>query len=299
MQHDMKVLQSKAQLQAYIAEAKNRNQTIGFAPTMGALHAGHISLFEKARTENDVVVASIFVNPTQFNNPDDLEKYPRTVSRDIGLLEKSGAVDAVYVPEVTDLYPDGPQSRHYDFGGIENEMEGKARPGHFDGVGTVVETLFTQVQPDNAYFGEKDFQQLAIIRKLVETKNLPVKIHGVAIYREQNGLAMSSRNERLSPQQKEDASIIYETLLKVRDWFRVISVKEINERVKDVFKDLDGFSLEYFTIADSATLKETDFFYPDHHYRAFIVVNVGNVRLIDNMDLGTAQAGVSVPTAPL
>lgn len=281
----MEVLRSREQLDTYIKAQKDTGKSIGFAPTMGALHKGHVSLYEAARNENDVVVSSVFVNPTQFNNPDDLEKYPRTVDKDIEILKESGFVDAVYIPEVKDIYPNGMESKHYDFDGLENEMEGKARPGHFDGVGTVVEELFRQVQPDNAYFGEKDYQQLAIIRKLVEKNQLPVKIHGVPIYREENGLAMSSRNQRLTPEQKDAAKIIHETLVKVNDWFRIITIPEINQRVKDIFEKADGFVLEYFTIADEETLKETDFFYRDRNYRAFIVVFAGEVRLIDNMHL--------------
>ena len=251
---------------------------------MGALHAGHISLYEKANKDNDVVISSIFVNPTQFNNPDDLEKYPRTVENDIEKLKNSKLVDAVYIPKVKDIYPNGLERKHYDFGGIENEMEGAARPGHFDGVGTVVEELFRQVRPDNAYFGEKDFQQLKIIEKLVDILNLGIKIHGVKIHRENNGLAMSSRNMRLSEAEKKASSVIYQTLKKVDDWFRVITIPEIKIRVEEIF-DRDDMVLEYFLIANEDTLKEADFFSEDENYRAFIVVNVEQVRLIDNMHL--------------
>lgn len=281
----MEVLRTRQQLEEYIRLQKSAAKAIGFAPTMGALHQGHISLYEVARAENDIVVSSIFINPTQFNNPDDLEKYPRTIEADLEKLKKSGFVDAVYIPEVADLYPNGLQRQHYHFDGLENEMEGKARPGHFDGVGTVVEELFRQVQPDNAYFGEKDFQQLAIIKKLVKKNDMPIKIHGVPIYREANGLAMSSRNQRLTAQQREAAKIIHDTLLKVNDWFRIITIPEINRRVAEILERADGFVLEYFTIADEETLKETDFFYVDRKYRAFIVVFAGEVRLIDNMHL--------------
>ena len=281
----MEIFRNSRQLRDYIERQKEMGKRIGFAPTMGALHAGHLSLYEAARKENDLVISSIFVNPTQFNNSADLEKYPRDVESDIKKLENSGFVDAVYIPEVSDIYPDGAKSKSYDFGGIENVMEGKFRPGHFDGVGTVVQELFEQVQPDNAYFGEKDYQQLAIIRKLAEMMNSPIKIHGVAIYREPNGLAMSSRNERLSTEEKEASKIIHETLLKVNDWFRIITVPEINKRVKEIFNNQKGMQLEYFEIADEETLKETDFFYKDRSYRAFIVVFVGDVRLIDNMHL--------------
>ncbi|MDY3548247.1 pantoate--beta-alanine ligase [Riemerella anatipestifer] len=281
----MKILNNKKELETYIKNIKLKNKTIGFAPTMGALHKGHLSLYEAARPHNDIVISSIFVNPTQFNNPDDLEKYPRTLEADLEKLKQSKLVDAVYTPSIEDIYPEKSVAKNYDFDGLENEMEGKMRPGHFDGVGTVVEELFRQVQPDNAYFGEKDFQQLAIIKKLAEKKNFPIHIHGVPIYREENGLAMSSRNMRLSETEREDAKIIYETLLKVNDWFRVISIPEIKERVHAIFEKEKNFDLEYFVIADENTLKETDFFYKDCSYRAFIVVNVNQVRLIDNMHL--------------
>ena len=281
----MEIFKTKKTLLDYIERQKEMGKKVGFAPTMGALHDGHISLYEAARKENDLVISSIFVNPTQFNNASDLEKYPRTIEKDIEILEKSALVDAVYIPEVTDIYPEGLKSKDYNFDGLENEMEGKFRPGHFNGVGTVVEELFRQVKPDNAYFGDKDYQQLAIIKKLVEKLNLAIKIHGVPIYREKNGLAMSSRNKRLDHEQCKAAKVIYETLVKVNDWFRIITVSEIYQRVKDIFENQRGMVLEYFEIADEATLKETDFFYKDRSYRAFIVVFVGEVRLIDNLHL--------------
>jgi len=281
----MEVLKNKKNLQDFIERQKEMGKRIGFAPTMGALHNGHLSLYEEAKKENDLVVSSIFVNPTQFNNPEDLEKYPRDINRDILILKNSGLVDAVYIPEVQDIYPEKTVSQHYDFDGLENEMEGKSRPGHFDGVGTVVEELFRQVKPDNAYFGEKDFQQLAIIKKMVEKKHLAIKIKGVAIYRAENGLALSSRNQRLHEDRREASKVIYETLKKVNEWFRIITIPEIKERVQDIFDQQKGMQLEYFLIADENTLKETDFFYKDKSYRAFIVVVVDAVRLIDNMHL--------------
>ncbi|WP_288445300.1 pantoate--beta-alanine ligase [uncultured Chryseobacterium sp.] len=281
----MEVLKSKKVLQDFIERQKEMGKKIGFAPTMGALHDGHLSLYEKARQENDLVISSIFVNPTQFNNPEDLEKYPRDINRDVLILKKSGLVDAVYIPEVADIYPEKAESRHYDFGGLENEMEGKSRPGHFDGVGTVVEELFNQVKPDNAYFGEKDFQQLAIIKKMTENKKLLINIKGVPIYRAENGLALSSRNQRLQEDRREASKVIFETLKKVNEWFRVITVPEIKARVQDIFDHQRGMQLEYFLIADEETLRETDFFYKDRNFRAFIVVVVDGVRLIDNMHL--------------
>lgn len=280
----MQVFYDRASFSQYINHLKENHKTIGFAPTMGALHNGHLSLYQVARQQNDIVISSIFVNPTQFNNPEDLEKYPRTIDADIKILESSTFVDAVYIPKVEDIYPDGMASKHYNFGGMENEMEGAARPGHFDGVGTVVEALFLQVKPDSAYFGEKDFQQLKIIEKLVTLSGLDIKIHGVKIHRQDNGLAMSSRNMRLSADEREASTIIYKTLKNVNDWFRVLSIPEIKKRVEDIFSN-NGMQLEYFLIADEDTLKEVNFFSEDKNYRAFIVVHVGSVRLIDNMHL--------------
>ena len=280
----MKVLKSKKTLIDYVERQREMGKKIGFAPTMGALHQGHLSLYKAAKKENDEVISSIFVNPTQFNNPDDFQKYPKTLEKDLELLEKAG-VDAVYVPNVEEMYPDGLNSKKYDFDGLENEMEGKYRPGHFDGVGTIVEELFRQVQPHNAYFGEKDYQQLAIIKKMVEKTKLPVKIHGVPTLREEDGLAMSSRNVRLTETQRKEATIIYETLTKVKEWFKVLSVEEIKQKVTDIFRN-SNFELEYFVIADEETLKEANAIDEDKEYRAFIVAYADTVRLIDNMHLG-------------
>ena len=280
----MKVLKSKKTLIDYVERQREMGKKIGFAPTMGALHEGHLSLYKAAKKENDEVISSIFVNPTQFNNPDDFQKYPKTLEKDIELLEKAG-VDAVYVPNVEEMYPDGLNSKKYDFDGLENEMEGKYRPGHFDGVGTIVEELFRQVQPHNAYFGEKDYQQLAIIKKMVEKTKLPVKIHGVPTLREEDGLAMSSRNVRLTETQRKEATIIYETLVKAKEWFKVLSVEEIKLRVLEIFRN-SNFELEYFVIANEETLKEASAIDEEKEYRAFIVAYADTVRLIDNMHLG-------------
>ncbi len=195
------------------------NDKIGFVPTMGALHEGHISLVKKALSENDLVVVSIFVNPTQFNNTADLAKYPRTPKDDISLLKNLKEDVIVYLPEVSDLYDDSVSAKKYNFGGLENEMEGKHRKGHFDGVGTIVSKLLRIVKPDTAYFGEKDFQQLQIVKNLVSIEKLPVKIVGCPILREKNGLAMSSRNKRLSSKQFGEATIIYKTLNEVQKKF--------------------------------------------------------------------------------
>ncbi len=281
----MEILKTKKTLQDFIERQKEMGKRIGFAPTMGALHNGHLSLYKAAREENDLVISSVFVNPTQFNNLEDLEKYPRDTQKDISILEKSGLVDAVYLPQVEDIYPEKTESKKYDYDGLENEMEGKSRPGHFDGVGTVVEELFRQVQPNNAYFGEKDFQQLAIIKKMTEKKHLPVTIKGIPIYRAENGLALSSRNQRLTEERRNESKIIFETLEKTKEWFKNLSVSEIKNMVKDIFEHQNNMELEYFLIADEHTLKETNQKEDGKSYRAFIVVNVDDVRLIDNMHL--------------
>ena len=280
----VKILKNRQELSDYILKIKENGQKIGFAPTMGALHEGHLSLYEKARKENDIIISSIFVNPTQFNNPEDLEKYPRTIEKDIELLQQTQNVDAVYIPQIEDIYSDGLERKKYDFEGLENEMEGKFRPGHFDGVGTVVEELFRQVQPNNAYFGEKDFQQLMIIKKLVEKLSLPINIIGIPIYREKNGLAMSSRNMRLTSEQRESAKIIFETLVKVKDLFHQQTLDEIHQFVENTFNNSD-FELEYFIIANEKTLREISEIKSNETYRAFIVVVIDGVRLIDNIQL--------------
>ena len=280
----VKILKNRQELSDYILKIKENRQKIGFAPTMGALHEGHLSLYEKARKENDIVISSIFVNPTQFNNPEDLEKYPKTIEKDIELLQQTQNVDAVYIPQIEDIYSNGLERKKYDFEGLENEMEGKFRPGHFDGVGTVVEELFRQVQPNNAYFGEKDFQQLMIIKKLVEKLSLPINIIGMPIHREKNGLAMSSRNMRLTPEQRESAKIIFETLVKVKDLFHQQTLDEIHQFVENTFKNSD-FELEYFIITNEKTLREISEIKSVETYRAFIVVIINGVRLIDNIQL--------------
>ncbi len=280
----VKILKNRQELSDYILKIKENGQKIGFAPTMGALHEGHLSLYEKARKENDIIISSIFVNPTQFNNPEDLKKYPRTIEKDIELLQQTQNVDAVYIPQIEDIYSNGLERKNYDFEGLENEMEGKFRPGHFDGVGTVVEELFRQVQPNNAYFGEKDFQQLMIIKKLVEKLSLPINIIGMPIYREKNGLAMSSRNMRLTTEQRETAKIIFETLVKVKDLFHQQTLDEIHQFVENTFNNSD-FELEYFIIANEKTLREISEIKSGETYRAFIVVVIDGVRLIDNIQL--------------
>jgi len=258
---------------------------IGFVPTMGALHHGHLSLVKKAMDENDCVVVSIFVNPTQFDNKGDLKKYPRTLEADIALLSQIKGPIYIFVPEASELYNGQVVSKNYYFGNLENEMEGKHRKGHFDGVGTVVNLLFRAVMPDRAYFGEKDFQQLQIIRKLVAIEKLSVEIVSCPIVREKNGLAMSSRNKRLNANQLEIASIISKTLFEVRQNFNTLSIAKLNKLVSERFLKNDLLELEYFEIAYEKTLKTVKRKQINNTYRAFIAVYAGEVRLIDNMAL--------------
>ncbi|QAA81888.1 pantoate--beta-alanine ligase [Aequorivita sp. H23M31] len=264
---------------------KNKINKIGFVPTMGALHPGHLSLVEKALKENDIVVISIFVNPTQFNNITDLEKYPRNTEKDLSLLNGVNDDLVVYLPQISDIYGDHAVSIHYDFEGLENEMEGKHRKGHFDGVGTVLTKFFEIINPDRAYFGEKDFQQLQIVRKLVQIESIPVEIIGCSIMREENGLAMSSRNERLSPKQKEGATIIFKTLSEVREKFDTHSIEELEKLVVERFLRDPNIELEYFEIVNEKNLKPLKQKKNDINYRAFIAAFLGDVRLIDNMSL--------------
>lgn len=262
-----------------------KKNKIGFVPTMGALHNGHISLIKSAMDNNEIVVVSIFVNPTQFNNNVDLEKYPRTPERDISLLKNLKGELIVYLPEVEDLYGPSVSAKNYDFGGLEHEMEGKHRSGHFDGVGTILDKFFGIIKPDTAYFGEKDFQQLQIVKKLVEIEKLPVNIEGCPILREKNGLAMSSRNKRLNPEQFEAAAEIYKILREVREKFTATSIDDLNRLVSERFLKNPYLNLEYFEIANEKTLKTADRKCEDVKYRAFIAAFAGEVRLIDNMPL--------------
>ena len=279
------VIHTQKETLAQTLSSLAKNNKIGFVPTMGALHEGHISLVKNALENNDVVVVSIFVNPTQFNNSADLEKYPRTPEDDISLLKKLKGDVIVYLPEVSDLYDDSVSAKKYNFGNLENEMEGKHRKGHFDGVGTIVSKLLKIVKPNSAYFGEKDFQQLQIVKKLVAMEKLPVKIVGCPILREKNGLAMSSRNKRLSAKQFKEATIIYNTLKEVRDKFRSTSITDLNALVAERFLQNPNLNLEYFEIANEKTLKTAKRKNKDSKYRAFIAAFAGEVRLIDNMPL--------------
>jgi pantoate--beta-alanine ligase len=281
----MPIFYGKAPLMDYLKSIKDSQKTIGFVPTMGALHEGHLALMKKSLQENDATVVSIFVNPTQFNNPEDLEKYPRTLEEDIKKLTNLDDSIILYAPTVEDIYDGKPTSQPFDFDGLENQMEGKFRPGHFNGVGTIVKRLFEIVTPNNAYFGEKDFQQLQIVKKMVSKSKLPVNVIGCPIHREANNLAMSSRNERLTPQEREQASLIYKILRTAKEKFSKDSTLTISKWVQKAFENNTQFTLEYFTIADEATLLTCTRKNKNKKYRAFIAVIVNNIRLIDTISL--------------
>ena len=262
-----------------------KNKRIGFVPTMGALHSGHLSLVKTALDANDCVVVSIFVNPTQFDNTGDLDKYPRTLEVDVDLLNTLQGKVFIFAPEASVLYNDHVVAKTYRFGSIAHEMEGKHRQGHFDGVGTVLNILFRIVQPDAAYFGEKDYQQLQIVKKLVQIEKLPVQIVGCPIVRENNGLAMSSRNKRLTKAQFEAAGLISKTLFEAKERFKKQSIDQINQWVSEQFNDSSVLSLEYFEIANAQTLKTVERRRSGNKYRAFIAAFAGDIRLIDNIAL--------------
>ena len=280
----MKIFNTKQEIKSYLTTQKEEHKTIGFVPTMGALHQGHLSLVKKAKKKNDIVVVSIFVNPTQFDKKEDLTNYPKTIENDTQLLE-SISCDVLFFPSVEEIYDHHILSEKFDFDGLEHQMEGKFRPGHFDGVGTIVKTLFKIVAPNKAYFGQKDFQQLQIIKKMVRKNRLNVKIKGCPIFRENDGLAMSSRNTRLSKEQRAAAPFIYKVLKKVRNKFGPENIIELNEWVENQFKMHPFFKLEYFTIADEKSLETIKNRESNKKYRAFIAVFAGKIRLIDNIRL--------------
>lgn len=281
----MHIFYGKAPLIAHLNSSQFIDSTIGFVPTMGALHDGHLALMERSIRENEHTVVSIFVNPTQFNNPEDLAKYPRTLEEDVRKITALNPEVIVYAPSVEDIYNGNPVSQSFDFDGLENQMEGKFRPGHFDGVGTIVKRLFEIVTPTHAYFGEKDFQQLQIVKKLVAKYSLPVSIVGCPIYREANQLAMSSRNERLSANERNQASIIYQTLLQAKILFQNETIASAIQLVQQTFENHPLFDLEYFVIADEETLLSSITKEKNKNYRAFIAVFVNNIRLIDTISL--------------
>ncbi len=282
----MDIYSTKKEISAVIATLKEQKHSIGLVPTMGALHEGHLALVKNALENNDWVVVSIFVNPTQFDNSEDLKKYPRTIERDVellGTISKDRII--VYTPIAEDIYEGKMEAQKFDFDGLELEMEGKFRDGHFDGVGTIVKRFFDIVKPHNAYFGEKDFQQLQIIRKLVEKHEIPVTIVGCPIYREPSGLAMSSRNMRLKPAYKTVAPFVYEILMTAKMRFGTNRVGDLSGWVSEQFANHDLLELEYFIIADIETLKPITQKSDGKVYRAFIAVYADDIRLIDNIAL--------------
>ena len=281
----MQVFQLKKDLKEHLSTLESKNYTIGMVPTMGALHQGHISLVQKAAKENDFVVISIFVNPTQFNNKEDLEKYPQTLDKDVKLLEEAITNGIVFAPSAKEIYPEKIEANTYNFGPLEHVMEGAFRPGHFDGVGTIVELLLTTVMPRKAYFGEKDFQQLQIIKKLVQLKKIPIAIIGCPILREENGLAMSSRNERLSSEDRQTAGFIYKSLKTAKEKFGTKSAQYIKNWVRKEFDAQPDFKLEYIEISDAKNLTPVKRKQKEKKYRAFIAVYMDDVRLIDNIAL--------------
>jgi len=260
---------------------RSKDASVGFVPTMGALHKGHISLVERAVAENEWVVVSIFVNPTQFNDPKDLERYPRTLEADMALLRETGC-QLVFAPLVQEVYPE-PDTRKFNFGKLEEVMEGKFRPGHFNGVAQVVSKLFDMVKPDKAYFGLKDFQQLAIIKNMVKQLDLPVEIVPCEIVREESGLAMSSRNELLSAEQRANAAIISETLFAAKELHVQKNVQELTEWVVDKINQNPFLNVEYFEIVDDEQLQTVKSWEENSTKVGCIAVFCGKIRLIDNI----------------
>lgn len=281
----MRIYTQQKELKNTISTYKKEGKTIGFVPTMGALHEGHLSLISKSLSENDITVMSIFVNPTQFNNAEDLEKYPRTLEADVEKIKKVSEKVIVYAPNAEDIYGENVVSEKFNFEGLDKVMEGEYRPGHFDGVGTVVKKLFEIVTPDKAYFGEKDYQQLLIIKKMVAQTQLPVQVIGCPIIRDEKGLALSSRNQRLSKERQAEATYIYQVLQEVKNQFETKNPIEIGDWVKKQFEAKEGFDLEYFIIAEADTLAEITKKESGKKYRSFIVVYVDGVRLIDNLEI--------------
>ena len=282
----MHVFTTKKTLTNFLSERINSSFSIGFVPTMGTIHTGHISLIKNSINQNNITVVSIFVNPTQFDDQIDLEKYPKDLVNDVKFISLKVDADVViYAPEVMDLYEENVSIETFDFRGIELLMEGKFRPGHFNGVATVVNKLFNIVKPHRAYFGEKDFQQLQIIRKLVKVRKISTLIIACPTVRELNGLAISSRNNRLSKYQKTRASKVYQILHQVKQKFNDDSIINITKWVEEQFKMDTLFKLEYFNICDISTFEQAVNIDLNKSYRAFIAVYVADIRLIDNIAL--------------
>lgn len=277
----MKRIYTIADLKVYLQKERQNNKSIGFVPTMGALHAGHLSLVHACTKNNDICVVSIFVNPTQFNDPSDLASYPRTLESDLALLEPAGC-DYVFVPSVDEMYPE-PDTRVFDFGAIAQVMEGAHRPGHFNGVAQIVSKLFECVNPDDAYFGEKDFQQIAIIRAMVKLLAMNVKVHACPILREADGLAMSSRNVRLSPEQRQKSPLIARTLKESTTFVPDKSIQETIDYVIATINQEPVMRVEYFEIVDGDSLQSVTNWSESDYIVGCITVYCGDVRLIDNI----------------
>lgn len=278
----MKVLRTVGELRQAMESHRNAGQTIGLVPTMGALHAGHLSLMERSCRDNDITVASIFVNPTQFNNATDLKTYPRTEEKDCALLEKAG-VDYAFVPSVEEIYPE-PDTRVFDLGAVAEVMEGAMRPGHFNGVAQIVSRLFSYVNPTRAYFGEKDFQQIAVIRRMAQLEGFDFEIIACPIVREADGLALSSRNVRLTPEQRQIAPAIHRTLAQSLDMTRDKSVSEVKQWVKEEIDRQPFMTTEYYEIVNPLTMQPTDSWMThDGPAVGCVTVYCGDVRLIDNI----------------
>jgi len=277
----MIVYRTKDDLKGHLLSLQKEGKTIGLVPTMGALHQGHASLVEKATAENEIVVVSIFVNPTQFNDPSDLDQYPRTLDRDLELLQTLDT-DLVFVPSVMEIYP-GEEPEVFDFGNLDKVMEGIHRKGHFNGVAQIVSRLFSMIQPDRAYFGQKDFQQLVIVKRLVEILKMDIIIVECPIVREQDGLAMSSRNIRLTREERKLAPFIYETLLIARQKMGSHTPEQIKEWVSLQFREQPEMTLEYFEIVEDKGLASVEKWDENVNKVACIAVHLGEVRLIDNM----------------
>jgi pantoate--beta-alanine ligase len=277
----MEVIESKEKLKARLDAIRAKGEKIGFVPTMGALHDGHLSLVQASRMENDKTVVSIFVNPTQFNDPNDLKNYPRTIEQDILLLEGVGC-DLVFIPSIEEIYPE-PDTRVFDFDPVDKVMEGAFRPGHFNGVAQVVSRLFGLVPANRAYFGEKDYQQLAIIRRLTRLLQIPMEIIGCPIVREADGLAMSSRNMLLEPERRKSATLISRTLLESTGKTKQHTIEEVKTWVVEQINTDPLLEVEYFEIVDKDLLQPvTGWSTPDERVGC-VAVRAGKVRLIDNV----------------
>ena len=281
----MEIFKTKASLQAYLQEARSAGKKIALIPTMGALHEGHLSLLNYAKPISDIRVCSIFVNPTQFNDPKDLEKYPRPIENDIKLLE-SVDCDILFLPSVDEMYPDKNEDWHLDLGELDQIWEGEKRPGHFQGVTQVVYKLFALVQPDIACFGQKDFQQVMVIKRMIEMKGLVIQLAICPIIRDRDGLALSSRNMRLSEDGKRKALALSRSLQYVKDHINdPIPLAEIKNEALKILTATEGLSVEYFAICESSSLKEVNHIDFSKQHVALVTAWVDGVRLIDNMIL--------------